>query len=277
MKPPPFFPEIAALTPADTVDTPAKLLPPAPLLDGRQDFNVVFIHSRLDDYGLTPPQFRVYAHIARRASSGAAWPAVTNIARICKLHPQTVRRALHVLVQHRLITRESRPGTTPIYRLTPASQWQPSLNINGNPSESNPPASVLESTPPKRIEGNPTEKDRDEGNPSEGDPVKERIQIPCIPDIPCNEKEAVKQAELVGVPPEFARTEFLRLESTDWVNGAGNPVRKWLPHLRKRWADDQSQRAERKIRAAVRPGRHGGFVPPRTFESVNYQQSVEDF
>ncbi|MCX6925954.1 MAG: hypothetical protein NT154_22520 [Verrucomicrobia bacterium] len=35
--------------------------PPAQstLQDGRNDFGVIFIHSRLDDYGLSPQEFRV--------------------------------------------------------------------------------------------------------------------------------------------------------------------------------------------------------------------------
>ena len=97
---------------------------PGELRQDTSEFNVIFVHSRLDDYGLPASVFRVYCHLARRAGSGAAFPAVASIARICRLHPQTVRQALRVLVQHRLITREPRPGTTPIYRLTPAAQWQ---------------------------------------------------------------------------------------------------------------------------------------------------------
>ncbi len=249
----------------------------APLQDGRTDFNVVFIHSRLDDYGLPPPEFRVYAHVARRAGSGGAFPAVKSIARVCRLHPQTVRRALGVLVKHRLIRREDRPGKTAVYRLTPASEWQPPTHITDHPYEKDTPPSVSQDTPPKRIQGYPSEKDGAEGNPSEGNPTKEETRTPRTPGIPCNEVEAVEQANLAGVPPEFARVEFCRLDSVGWVNGAGNPVRKWVSHLRKRWADDQSQRTERKAQAAARPGRHGTFVPPRKFDSANYQQPVEKF
>lgn len=154
--------------------------PPSPLQDGRSDFNVVFIHSRLDEYGLTPQQFRVYAHLARRAGSGRAWPAVATMARICRLHPQTVRQVLRVLVQHRLITREPRAGRTPIYRLTPASQWQPLTRITGNPSESDTPPSVSGSTPAKRRQAHPCERDEAEGYPSEGNKMKE-IQAPISP------------------------------------------------------------------------------------------------
>src|SRR2546429_417414 len=99
------------------------------------DFNVLFVHSRLDDYGLSPQQFRVYGHLARRAGKGAAFPSVREIARVCRLHPQTVRRCLKVLTIHRLVTREERSGTTTLYRLTPPSHWQPPTHIHGDPHE----------------------------------------------------------------------------------------------------------------------------------------------
>ena len=38
--------------------------------------NIIFVHSLLDDFGLTPPQFRVYCHLARRAGKRGAFPAV---------------------------------------------------------------------------------------------------------------------------------------------------------------------------------------------------------
>lgn len=254
-------------------EAPDGATPNAPLLDGRDDFNVVFIHSRLDDYGLTPQQFRVYAHLARRAGNGTAWPAVATIAGVCKLHHQTVREALRVLVKHRLVSREPRPGTTPIYRITPAAAWHPLTRITGHPSESDTPPSVSEDTPTKRRQGHPYETKEGEGNPLEGDPKKEGIHTYQAPGLPRSEQEAVEQAQLVGVPPEFARVEFCRIESTGGVNGAGITVRKWTAHIRKRWADHQSQQAER--RATGRPSRPTS--PPRQFEAANYSQPVESF
>ena len=92
------------------------------------DFNPVFIHSRLDDYGLPAPVFRVYCHIARRVGrDGRAWPSIANIARVCCLHPQTVRKALRALAAHHLLQSETRPGRTTDYRLTPASAWRPAI------------------------------------------------------------------------------------------------------------------------------------------------------
>jgi len=262
---------------ADFSETVESALPISRLQDSRTDFNVVFIHSRLDDYGLTPPQFRVYAHLARRAGSGAAWPAVATIAATCRLDPKTVRKALRTLVSHKLIHRKERPSETTLYTLAQASDWQPPTHISGQPHQSANPPAKWEGIPTNPHGGQPYQRTPAEGNPSEDNPMKKETCTTRTPGIPRSEDEAVEQGKIAGVPPEFARVEFCRLDSVGWVNGAGNPVRKWVTHLRKRWADDQSQRAERQTRAATRPGRSSGFVPPRNFGSANYQQPVEKF
>jgi DNA-binding transcriptional ArsR family regulator len=245
---------------------------PGELRQDTSEFNVIFVHSRLDDYGLPASVFRVYCHLARRAGSGAAFPAVASIARICRLHPQTVRQALRVLVQHRLITREPRPGTTPLYRLTPAAQWQPPTNINGNPSESDAPPPVSESTPTKQIKGHPSEKDAVEGNPVEGDPKKKKTHTPCTPGIPCNEIEAVEQAKFVGVPADFASQEFNRMVSIGWLDGCKRQVRSWPHYIKQRWSKEQNERTER--RATSRGPAKRPPAPPRRFSSGDYNQPV---
>lgn len=66
----------------------------------------VFVHSSLDDLGLSPQEFRVYGHLARRAGRGVAFPAIASIAETCRIHPQTARRAVATLIKRGLITRE---------------------------------------------------------------------------------------------------------------------------------------------------------------------------
>lgn len=140
---------------------------------------VIFIHSRLDDYGLRTPVFRVYCHLARRTGASGAYPAIASIARVCRLHPQTVRHALRVLLQHWLITREPRPGTTPIYRLTPASTWQPPTQIDGAAlydTDASPSLSARALT--RAMQGQSPQSDGAEGNPIEGNPKKESPHSP---------------------------------------------------------------------------------------------------
>ena len=196
------------------------------LQDGRNDFGCVFIHSLLDDYGLAPQEFRVYCHIARRASSGQAWPSVANIARVCLIHPQTARRALRVLAEHCLIVREDRPGKSALYRLTPSSSWSPPTHITGQtitqtrtsppkagipvPNSHPTPTKVIQGTPTKAIQGTPTkaiqgypyEKDVDEGTPIEGTPMKEYPHSPPEGEsVSCPSSDSLLAEEIYGAYP----------------------------------------------------------------------------
>jgi len=253
--------------------------PDAALRDTRTDFNVVFIHSRLDDYGLPPPAFRIYAHLARRAGSGEAYPAIATMARTCHVHPQTARRAVQLLAKHGLITREDRPGTTPIYRLTPASQWRPPTLISGDPSETDAPPKAREATPAKPRQGHPSATDTAEGNPVEGNPPEGNPETTHTPRVtrglPKSEGEAIEAAKLLGIPEDFARAEYDRLEGVGWRDGCQRPVISWPHYLKQRWAKEQSERAER----AARPGRspRGGrpAAPPRKFDTADYNQSTD--
>lgn len=145
---------------------------PLLLAHDHTEFNVIFVHSRLDDYGLSAAVFRVYCHLARRAGKGAAYPSVSTIATVCRLHPDTVRAALRTLTVHRLLTRQDRPGETSLYRLTPASHWEPPMSINSNPSEANSPPSLSVATLGERREAHPSETNPAKGNSVEGKPKK---------------------------------------------------------------------------------------------------------
>lgn len=95
--------------------------------------------------------------------------------------------------------------------------------------------------------------------------------------LPCNESEAVEAAKLVGIPDDFARAEFNRMEAVNWIDGCQRAVSKWPQYLKQRWAKEQSERAERAARVTARPSRNGAFIPPRKYDPANYQQPVEEF
>lgn len=296
----PFFSETPAPAPAVTGSTPTTPPARAPLQDGRHDFNVVFIHSRLDDYGLPPAEFRVYAHVARRAGSGEAFPAVKSIARVCRLHPKTVRRALRVLVKHRLIRREDRPGQTAVYRLTPASEWQPPTHITDTPCQTDTPASDAEATPAKRIQGHPSQTDAAEGNPFEGNPTK-AIQGPhsppkgdCLDGTGSTSTSTQEEEIYAAYPKKVGRPVALRairralvkrpfdflLERTRLFAKTYAGETRFIPHPatwfnQDRFNDDPATwlRPSQPPRSA----RNGTFVPPRKFDAANYQQPVEKF
>ncbi|WP_082505654.1 helix-turn-helix domain-containing protein [Deinococcus sp. Leaf326] len=87
------------------------------------EMNVLFVHSALDDYPLTPEEFRLYAHLARRASSGAAYPSRASMASACRMHEDTVGVALKNLLAFKMLDAHERKGKTTLYTLTQASKW----------------------------------------------------------------------------------------------------------------------------------------------------------
>ena len=82
----------------------------------------LFISAELDDFGLTPNQFRVLAHVSRR---GDCWESSRNIANICRLHLRTVRKSLKELTTMRLLNKEERKGQTTKYKLAAPTLWIP--------------------------------------------------------------------------------------------------------------------------------------------------------
>lgn len=126
------------------------------------DVQAAFIHSALDDAGLSASEFRVFCHVARR---GECFSSVETISRICRLDDQTVRDVLKRLVEKKFLIREMRSGTSNLYRVAPIAAWHPSrelpLPIHGSPTVK------PQTSPPKRREAHPSQTAGDKGNPSE--------------------------------------------------------------------------------------------------------------
>ncbi|MCA9836218.1 MAG: helix-turn-helix domain-containing protein [Trueperaceae bacterium] len=116
----------------DSIDTNLKT--------STQELKPVFIHSAIDDLGLSLGAFRVYGHLARRAgSSNSAWPSYSSIGEHCfrssypKAQEATLRRkalaAVAELKKFGLIeVQERKLGTTKanksnIYALVPLNTW----------------------------------------------------------------------------------------------------------------------------------------------------------
>jgi DNA-binding transcriptional ArsR family regulator len=95
----------------------------AEIRDGRDD-SPIFIHSKLDDYGLSPIEFRVYARLARRAGSGQAFESVPSMARDFEVSGRTVQRSLRVLTECSLISETQRRGKSTLYTLNPFRLWK---------------------------------------------------------------------------------------------------------------------------------------------------------
>ena len=132
------------------------------ILQDQNEFNVIFVHSKLDDASLTPYAFRVYCHIARRANRArSAWPGLGSIAKICEISESTARRAIQELedLDMLIVQRCAGGNYTNLYTLTSADQWK--VKKQDTPVSQTPHPCPTETTPlsvghPKVIqEGNP--------------------------------------------------------------------------------------------------------------------------
>lgn len=146
-------------------------------LDDERGNDRFFCHSSIDDFGLIPSEFRIYAHLVRRADNKAneAWPCIATMAKICFLHEDTVRSALKALEAYGMIRRNLRPGYSTSYSITRDTSWikpetHPPEN-KGGVSNTTPPK-IREGPPPKIREGYPPENKGGEGNPVQGNPSK---------------------------------------------------------------------------------------------------------
>jgi DNA-binding transcriptional ArsR family regulator len=210
--------------------------------DGRDDMPI-FIHSALDDYGLSPVEFRVYGRLARRCGRGTGFESVPNMAKDFEVSERTVQRCLRLLVECRLISSTPREGKSTLYTLNPQKLWQTSgllketrervfgkkekradLGVSGDTREGGVTAAGGDTTAagvvsPERGVGVTPE--TDEGTPSEGTPDK------ILP------KDETTRARAEGEPPEW-------LESKVW--------RRWLKHRREVRHPVTTQQAEAQFR-----------------------------
>lgn len=88
--------------------------------------SVAFVHNFLDEYGLDPYEFRLYAHITRRTGGkpdGVCFSSLNKIAKICKMSPRKAQQAMKVLIRGNLVVQNKRVGRTDEYRVRPSSDW----------------------------------------------------------------------------------------------------------------------------------------------------------
>ena len=94
--------------------------------------SVMFVHNMLDEYGLDPYEFRVYAHAVRRTGGkldGKYFASLSKTAEICQMSVRRVQYSLKFLCEAGFLTQEKRTGRTDQYRVTPSSQWAKPENL----------------------------------------------------------------------------------------------------------------------------------------------------
>lgn len=146
----------------------------------------IFVHSALDDYGLTPIEFRAYSRIARRAGDlGACWESVPNMARDLGVSGRTLRRALRVLANACLVIETERDGETTERRITLPGEWEDKNDLAGirkrvmpKNKKRTPDTRARGGRTPRPVEGLTSQQDppltpeQDEGIPSEGSHIE---------------------------------------------------------------------------------------------------------
>lgn len=153
-----------------------------------------FIHSELDDYGLDPFEFRVYARIVRRAGGGRCFESIPNIAKACQMSLSRARNAIKLLVSAGLIIRNEVLGFASEIQLTGSKFWAPRERLAELRNRITKPTPVKSSTPIKNdtpIKSGttpPTKNDR--GTPIKNDrgPLSDLVdEVYPYKEIPFNE------------------------------------------------------------------------------------------
>ena len=57
----------------------------------------LFVRREIDDYGLDPYEFRIYARITRRAGNSDALESLANMASACRIALSRARKILRLL------------------------------------------------------------------------------------------------------------------------------------------------------------------------------------
>ena len=94
----------------------------------KNDSPLPLVHSDLDEYGLDPYEFRLYAHVVRRTGGklhGECFAKLKKTAEICHMSVRKAQYALKTLCDAGLILKEQRRGRSDVYRLTAKSNWKP--------------------------------------------------------------------------------------------------------------------------------------------------------
>ena len=184
--------------------------------EDQRDDMPVFIHSELDDFGLTPFEFRAYAHLARRVNDrkGEYYEKLKNGADVCRMDVKTYRAALVALEEYGLVSREERPGQTSVFRLNPKSAWRTPTK-SGRATKSGRGAGNGRGTPTESGRPTPTESGSQRYS-QEGSPSKVLPSTPQTPHEPATvsaaaveERDQEDKADLEDLTP-FQRRQATR-------------------------------------------------------------------
>ena len=205
-----------------------------------------WISAAMDDAGLTASEFRVLAHVCRRAGDGANGrgcdSSIATMAKACRVHPDRLSQTLKRLVDIQWLTVEERAGRTWVY-YPQIPEVHPPANNGG--AEIHPTPECRPHPPTNKGVDPPTNKG-DEGKP-EGNPLREpkRESAPARPSL--NQVIDFAEASAATIPRECAEKFWRENEAVGWMR-RGQPVLRWQPLLEAyaaAWARFEGVRSQR--------------------------------
>lgn len=92
----------------------------------------IFVHNFLDEYGLNPYEFRIYAHVVRRTGgklNGECFARLKKTAEICDMSVRKAQYSFKFLCEAKFLIQDKREGRTDVYKLAPTSEWESKENL----------------------------------------------------------------------------------------------------------------------------------------------------
>ncbi len=90
------------------------------------DKDAIFVSRAIDEYGLNLYEFRILAHVSRRAGpKSGCFASQKKMAESCGMSQRMVLEVLRVLCEAGILRKEKSPTRrTNTYRLNPGSKWK---------------------------------------------------------------------------------------------------------------------------------------------------------
>ena len=155
---------------------------------------LIFIHSKVDDAALSPNEFRVLAHLTRRAgSNGICKPGIRSIAKNCRIGKDTAQSVIEVLKEKCFIavSKPDKSRSVHSYTLTIEEGIAASVPIQGTDKNPSVPIQGTDKNPSVPI----------------GTPNLSRLGPPICPDprhIRISEGYTIKEDATLGAVAPFA-------------------------------------------------------------------------
>ena len=85
----------------------------------------IFISNAIDTYGLDPYEFRILAHVARRAGKTVCNASQETIAEACGINKRKVMSVLMTLCELKILKKVKSTGRSNHYKLQASKNWEP--------------------------------------------------------------------------------------------------------------------------------------------------------